>query len=135
MSCDLDRIPSKHLLECLNSILPFLTNLFNSSLTSGIFQQFLKSALVTPILKKRCLVMSLIYALLLKYWKKLVLSQVSSYLNSHNFHNLQLTVKKIFFLLFVFILLRNTMSLRILLNFTTFFSSNQRSWRFCVSRN
>ena len=31
--------------------------------------------------------LSLIYALLLKYWKKLVLSQVSSYLNSHNLYN------------------------------------------------
>ena len=31
--------------------------------------------------------MSLIYALLLRYWKKLVLSQVSSYLNSHNLYN------------------------------------------------
>ena len=54
-SFDLDPIPSKLLKECLNSILPSLTNLFNSSLTSGIFQQFLKSAIVSPILKKRCL--------------------------------------------------------------------------------
>ena len=31
--------------------------------------------------------LSLVYALLLKYWKKLVLSPVSSYLNSHKHHN------------------------------------------------
>ena len=31
--------------------------------------------------------LTLTYALLLKYWKKLVLSQVSSYLNSHNLYN------------------------------------------------
>ena len=37
------------------SILPSLTDLFNSSLASGIFPQCFKSALVTPILKKRCL--------------------------------------------------------------------------------
>ena len=54
-SCELDPIPSKLLIECLDSILPALTDLFNSSLVSGIFPQCLKSSLVTPILKKRCL--------------------------------------------------------------------------------
>ena len=54
-SCQLDPIPSKLLIECLDSILPSLTDLFNSSLASGIFPQCFKSALVTPILKKRCL--------------------------------------------------------------------------------
>ena len=51
-SCELDPIPSKLLIECLDSILPSLTDLFNSSLASGIFPQCFKSALVTPILKK-----------------------------------------------------------------------------------
>ena len=54
-SCELDPIPSKLLIECLDSILPSLTDLFNSYLASGIFPQCFKSALVTPILKKRCL--------------------------------------------------------------------------------
>ena len=36
-SCELDPIPSKLLIECLDSILPSLTELFNSSLASGIF--------------------------------------------------------------------------------------------------
>ena len=54
-SCELDPIPSKLLIECLDSILPSLTDHFNSSLASGIFPQCFKSALVTPILKKRCL--------------------------------------------------------------------------------
>ena len=54
-SCELDPIPSKLLVECLDSILPSLTDLFNSSLASGIFPQCFKSALATPILKKRCL--------------------------------------------------------------------------------
>ena len=34
-SCELDPIPSKLLIECLDSILPSLTNLFNSSLASS----------------------------------------------------------------------------------------------------
>ena len=96
-SCELDPIPSKLLIECLDSILPSLTDLFNSSLASGIFPQCFKSALVTPILKKRCLdhndlnnyrpVSNLLYCFIAKILEKLVLSQVSSYLNSHNLYN------------------------------------------------
>ena len=77
--CELDPIPSKLLIECLDSILPSLTDLFNYSLASGIFPQGFISALVTHILKNRCLDhndfvtidLSLIYALLLRYWKNL----------------------------------------------------------------
>ena len=78
-----------------SSILPSLTDLFNSSLASGIFPQCFKSALVTPILKKRCLdhndlnnyrpVSNLCF--IAKILEKLVLSQVSSFLNSHNLYN------------------------------------------------
>ena len=94
-SCELDPIPSKLLIECQDSILPSLTDLFNSSLASGIFPQCLKSALVTPILNKRCLdhndlnnyrpVSNLCF--IAKILEKLVLSQVYSYLNSHNLYN------------------------------------------------
>ena len=93
-SCDLDPIRSKLLIECLNSILPSLTDLFKSSFASGILPQCLKSALFTPILKKRCLdhndlnnyrpVSNLCF--IAKILEKLVLSQVSSYLNSHNLY-------------------------------------------------
>ena len=54
-SCELDPIPSKLLIECLDSILPSLTDLLNSSLASGVFPRCFKSAHVTPILKKKCL--------------------------------------------------------------------------------
>ena len=91
-SCELDPIPSKLLIECLDSILPSLIDLFNSC---GIFPQCFKSALVTPILKKRCLdhndlnnyrpVSNLCF--ITKILEKLVLSQVSSYLNCHNLYN------------------------------------------------
>ena len=94
-SCDLDPIPSKLVIECLDSIFPSLTDLFYSSLASGIYPQCFKSALVTPILKKRCLDHNDLnnYRLLsnlcfiAKILEKLVLSQVSSYLNSHNLYN------------------------------------------------
>ena len=94
-SCELDPIPSKLLIECLDSIYPSLTDLFNSSLASGIFPQCFRSALVTPILKKKCLdhndmnnyrpVSNLCF--IAKILEKHVLSQVSSYLNSHNLYN------------------------------------------------
>ena len=94
-SCDLDPIPSKLLIECLDSILPSLTDLFISSLASNIFPQCFSSALVTPILKKECLdhndlnnyrtVSNLCFND--KILEKLVLSQVSSYLNSHSLYN------------------------------------------------
>ena len=94
-SCELDPIPTKLLLECLDSILPSLIDLFNSSLASGIFPQCFKSALITPILKKRCLdhndlnnyrpVCNLCF--IAKILEKHVLSQVSSFLNSHNLYN------------------------------------------------
>ena len=94
-SCELDPIPSKLLIECLDSILPSLTDLFSSSLASGIFPQCLKSALVTPILKKMCHDHNDLnnyrpvsnFCFIAKILEKLILSQVSSYLNSHNLYN------------------------------------------------
>ena len=94
-SCELDPIPSKLLIECLDYILPSLTDLFNSYLASGIYPQCFKSALVTPILKKKCLdhndlnnyrpVNNLCF--IAKILEKLVLFQVSSYFNTHNIYN------------------------------------------------
>ena len=94
-SCELDHIPSKLLAECLDSILPSLTDLINSSVAYGIVPQCFKSALVTPILKKKCLyhndlnnyrpVSNLCF--IAKILEKHVLSQVSSYLNSYNLYN------------------------------------------------
>ena len=94
-SCELDPILFKLLIECRESILPSLTDLFKSSLASGIFPQCIKSALVTPNLKKRCLdhndlnnyrpVSNL--CSIAKLLEKPVLSKISSYLNSHNPYN------------------------------------------------
>ena len=94
-SCELDSIPSKLLIECQDSILPSLIDLFISSLASGIFPQCFKLALVTPILKKRCLdhndlnnyrpVSNLCF--IANILEKLVLSQDSAYLNSHNHYS------------------------------------------------
>ena len=94
-SCELDPKPSKLSIECHDSILTFLTDLFSSSLASGFIPQCLKLAHVTPLLKKRCLdhndlnkyrtVSNLCF--IAKILERLDSSQVSSYLNSHNLFN------------------------------------------------
>ena len=94
-SSEHDPIPSKLLIECLDSILPSLTDLLNYCLASGIIPQCFKSALVSHILKKKCLdhndlnnyrpVSNLCF--IAKILEILVLFQVYSYLNSHNLYN------------------------------------------------
>ena len=94
-SCELDPILFKLLIEYLDSILPSIANLFSSSLASGIFPQCFKSALVSPILKERCLYHNDLnnyrpvynICLIAEILDNRVISQVSSYLNSHNLYN------------------------------------------------
>ena len=52
-TCQLDPIPAPLLVECLDTLLPSLTALVNSSLFSGVFPEVVKTALVTPLLKKK----------------------------------------------------------------------------------
>ena len=94
-SCELEHIPSKLLIECLDYIFHSLIDLFNSSLASDIFPQCSKSTLFTPILKKRYLDHNdfnyyrpvSILCFIAKILEKLVLSQVSACLNSHNLYD------------------------------------------------
>ena len=51
-SCSLDPIPTHLLKECLPSLLPFITQLINQSITSGYVPSSFKQALVRPLLKK-----------------------------------------------------------------------------------
>ena len=76
-SCELDPIPSKLLVECLDYILPSLTDLFNSFLASS---HNASNQLLSHLFSKRGVLitmiwttigLSIIYALLLKYWKNL----------------------------------------------------------------
>ena len=50
--CELDVFPTPLLLECLGSLLPCITAVFNNSLVSGVFPSAYKSAPVKPLLKK-----------------------------------------------------------------------------------
>ena len=88
-SCELDPIPSKLLIECLDSILPYLTDLFNYSLASS---HNASNQLLSHLFSKRGVLITMIwttmfYCFIAKILEKLVLSQDSSYINSHNLYN------------------------------------------------
>ena len=51
-SCELDPIPTTLLYENLDILLPTITNIINTSLTTGIVPRDLKTAIVKPLLKK-----------------------------------------------------------------------------------
>ena len=59
-SCELDPIPTTFLYENLDILLPTITNIINTSLTTGIVPRDLKIAVVKPLLKKPSLDKSLL---------------------------------------------------------------------------
>ena len=51
-SCELDDMPTRLLLQCLDAFLPIIADLVNHSLQSGEFPHTMKKAIVRPLLKK-----------------------------------------------------------------------------------
>ena len=51
-SCELDALPTKLLKECIEDILPTITNLVNLSLWDGDFTSEWKASIIRPLLKK-----------------------------------------------------------------------------------
>ena len=51
-SCELDALPTKLLKECIDDILPTITNLVNISLQDGVFASEWKNSIIRPLLKK-----------------------------------------------------------------------------------
>lgn len=51
-TCHLDPMPTGLVKSCLSSLLPLISAIIHSSLTTGIVPSLFKTALVTPILKK-----------------------------------------------------------------------------------
>ena len=51
-TCDLDPIPTWLLKKCIDQLLPIITAIINSSMSSGCFPDELKSAIIRPHLKK-----------------------------------------------------------------------------------
>ena len=82
-------------MECLDTLLLSLTALVNSSLSSGIFPEVFKTALVTPLLMKKSLDQNELknyrpvsnLSFVSKTTEKLVLSQLSDHLSANNLYD------------------------------------------------
>ena len=79
-SCNLDRIPTPLTKQYLDVLVPVITNIINTSLTTGIDPDCFKSAVVNPLLKepgldvndlKKILGLSVIFHFSLKFLKQL----------------------------------------------------------------
>jgi exonuclease III len=91
-SCELDPIPTSILHENIDTLLPAITNIFNSSLSSGSVPDDFKTAIVKPLLKKSSLdpnelnnfrpISNLPF--LSKILEKVVLHQLSQHLLTNN---------------------------------------------------
>ena len=53
--CDLDPIPTSLLKKCMHLLAPIITSMINLSLSTAMFPQAFKHAIVTPLLKKPAL--------------------------------------------------------------------------------
>nr|XP_054755564.1 uncharacterized protein LOC129261530 [Lytechinus pictus] len=113
-TCVLDPVPACVFSGCLNTLLPAITDMANQSLMSGNFLTLLKSAVVTPILKKQNLDPEDLknfrpisnIPLLGKVIERVVSQQLTSYLASNSLLWKQETVK-------------NTDIRRVVIQFTT----------------
>ena len=92
-SCDLDPIPSPLFLDCLDELIPVITDI-NTSLISGVVPQCFKHALVKPLLKKSNLDPELLknyrqvsnLPFLSKVLERVVLTQLMTHLETRNLH-------------------------------------------------
>ena len=93
-TCSLDPIPTALLKSCLDSTLPHITHIVNSSLVSGEIPQSLKSAQVAPLLKKPGLDRNVYQnyrpisnlKFLFKTIEKAAAIQVKEHLETHSLH-------------------------------------------------
>ncbi|XP_037387773.1 uncharacterized protein LOC119261863 [Pygocentrus nattereri] len=93
-TCQLDPLPTKLVKACLPTLAPLITTIICSSLNNGTVPLSLKTASVTPILKKPGLdpnnfdnlrpISNLPF--LAKILEKVVASQLHSYLSTHNLY-------------------------------------------------
>ena len=91
-SCDLGPIPTTLVKQCCAELLPFITNIINGSLVSGVFPSDYKVSLVRPIIKKSNLdpdvlknyrpVSNIQYVS--KLTEKVVAGQIEKYLGNNN---------------------------------------------------
>ena len=91
-SCKLDRIPTSLTKQYLYALVPVITKIINTSLTTGIVPDCFKSAIVKPLLKKPGLGVNDLknfrsvsnLPFLSKILEKVVLAQLESHLSRNN---------------------------------------------------
>lgn len=92
-SCQLDAIPSQLVKDCIDVLLPAISTMINSSLSTGYFASCWKEAVITPLLKKAGLepvynnyrpVSNLSF--ISKLTEKAVFKQLHSYLTINNLY-------------------------------------------------
>ena len=91
-TCELDPLPGFLFTRCLDKLLPFITEIINISLSTGVFPDCFKSAIVRPLLKKSGLdinecqnyrpVSNLPF--LSKILERVVLEQLNAHLSLHS---------------------------------------------------
>ena len=90
-TCSLGPTPTFLFVECLDQLLPAVTAIINKSLQTGVFPSVFKEAIVIPLLKKTSLDPNNLknyrpisnLSFLSKVTEKIVLSQLSTYLNAN----------------------------------------------------
>ena len=93
-SCPLDPLPASAIKSYLPELLPLITSIVNSSLTSGIFPASLKHARIMPLLKKSNLDVNVLanyrpisnLAFLGKVIERLAVKQLQSYLSDNHLY-------------------------------------------------
>ena len=93
-SCKLDPIPTSLTKQYLDALVPVITKIINTSLTTGIVPDCFKSAIVKPLLKKPGLDVNDLknfrpvsnLPFLSKILEKVVLAQLESHLSRNNLH-------------------------------------------------
>lgn len=93
-SCLLDPLPTWLLKASINTLLPFITSIVQTSLSSGVFPAALKEAVVTPLIKKLNLDRDSLknyrpvsnVPFLSKVIEKAALSQISDYLDESDLY-------------------------------------------------
>ena len=89
--CEFDFLPADLFIECIDILLPFITDIFNNSLSTGVFPSDFKNSLVIPLLKKSSLDPNVLknyrpvtnLSFISKILEKIVFNQLVSHLN-HN---------------------------------------------------
>ena len=93
-SCELDILPTNLVKQSVDSLAPFLTHLFNVSLSTGVVPSQFKSAIIRPLLKKPELDHNILknyrpvsnLSFLSKILEKIVASQLHDHLAKHELY-------------------------------------------------